>query len=61
MRQTQLGQWGGDIHAERISLLARQRHAEDAVEHRLAPSLALLVEQRRAKTLAGEQRHGREW
>src|SRR5258706_10399109 len=54
--------WGGDIHAERIPLVpARQLHAEDAVEHQLPPSLALLVEQRRAKTLAGKQRHGREW
>src|SRR5258706_13632336 len=54
--------WGGDIHAERIPLVpGRELHAEDAVEHQLPPSLALPVEHRRAKTLAGEQRHGREW
>jgi len=55
--------WGGDIYAECIPPVpARQLHAEsDAVEHQLPPSLALLVEQRTAKTLAGEQRHGRKW
>jgi hypothetical protein len=54
--------WGGDIHAERISPVpARQLHAEDAVEHQLPPPSPSSVEQRRAKTLTGEQRHGREW
>jgi len=54
--------WGGDIHAECIPPVpAMQLHAEDVVKHQLPPSLALLVEQRRAKTLAGEQRHGCEW
>src|SRR5258706_14731860 len=54
--------WGGDIHAERIPLVpGRELHAEDAVQAQLTPSLALPVEHRRAKTLAGEQRHGREW
>ena len=57
---------GSDAHAERVPLVpAGERGAEDAVEHQpgaaLVLTLALVVgEQRRAKTAAGEQRHGRE-
>ena len=51
---------GAAISMQSASLVpARQLHAEDAVEHQLPPSLALLVEQRRAKMLGGEQCHGR--
>jgi len=51
--------WGSDIHAECIPPVPdRQLHAEDAIEHQLPPSLALLVEQWRAKMLAREQHHG---
>ena len=51
--------WGGNIHAECIPPIpARQLHAEDTVEHQLPPSLALLIEQQRAKMLAREQHHG---
>ncbi len=51
--------WGSDIHAECIPPVpARQLHVEDAVKHQLPPSLALLVEQWRAKMLAREQCHG---
>src|SRR5258707_8118527 len=51
--------WGSDIHTECVPPIpARQLHAEDTVEHQLPPSLALLVEQQRAKTLAREQCHG---
>src|SRR5258708_10064308 len=51
--------WGGDIHTECVPPVpARQLHAEDTVEHQLPPSLALLVKQWRAKTLAREQHHG---
>ncbi len=45
--------WGGDIHAECVPPIpARQLHVEDTVKHQLPPSLTLLVEQWRAKTLA---------
>src|SRR5258708_34204602 len=51
--------WGGDIHTECVPPVpARQLHAEDAVKHQLPPSLALLIKQQRAKTLAREQCHG---
>src|SRR5258708_15527058 len=51
--------WGSDIHAECIPPVpARQLHVEDTVKHQLPPSLALLIEQWRAKMLAREQCHG---
>src|SRR5258708_14652105 len=51
--------WDGNIHTECIPPVpARQLHVEDAVEHQLPPSLTLLIEQWRAKTLAREQCHG---
>src|SRR5258708_1719906 len=53
--------WGDDIYAERIpSVPARHRHPEDTVDHPTPPSLGLLVEQRGAKVVVGEHRHGRE-
>ena len=54
--------WRGDVYAEGIPFEpARQLHAEDAVDHQLARSLALVVEKWRAKMLIGEQRHGCKW